>query len=234
MFIDDMHNFTTIHPCYVMDPSASDGSNLGSGLSAYTGAAVDMPADVSCSLAWITSGRAMRDNCLSALGDQATPMQAYIAALFDKPTVPALYDFEYGCNDLLSWPEKTLGNVFVEQSRSVDTYLTSDRAHGSFFPTSSLKNWVEDSQHFATQLQMSNTVDELTRKFIVYIVTRNVNEGGLFYSAIKVTCSLSVEGKTSADLDIIFSPMIDFSYGTNNHSWVRAVLCCAVPCCAVL
>ena len=112
----------------------------------------------------------------------------------------------------------------MEQSRPLSTFLNSDNAYGSFFPTSSLKNWVEDAHHFSTQFQMANALDEQTRTFIIYLITRNVNEDGLFYSRVKLTFLFTVEGSSSVQLDVTYSPMIDFSYGTSGYDWVSLLL----------
>ena len=222
LFVHELHNYTAVVPCY-----SSDGAG-GVTATAGLGAGGDLSLDLSltCSLVWVTPGRTVRDNCLRALGDQATPLQAYLAGLQGMPTVSADYEYNYGCSSLLSWPEADMSRVFLEQSRSLSTFLEADSALGAFFPTSSLKNWVEDAHHFSSQLQMSSTLDEQSRKFIVYLVTRNLNEAGLFYSRVKLKFVFSVEGTATVHLDTTFSPMIDFSYGTNDHTWVRA---CSPP-----
>ena len=205
VYVSAFHNYTTLTPCYTV---GSDGLvNITSGIG-------------ECFAAWITSGRSVRDNCLKELGDQATPLQAYIAGLYGMSTVSELYEYEYGCTTLLDWPESDMESVYMEQTRSLSTYLSPDRAYGSFFPTSSLKNWVEDAHYFSTQLQMANTLDEQTRTFIVYLITRNLNEDDLFYSRVKLTFIFTVEGSSSVELETTYSPIIDFSYGTNDHDWV--------------
>jgi len=215
LFVDIMSNYTTIFPCFELTPGS-----VVSGLSSFPGTVQELTGNLSCSLAWITSGRSVRDNCLTALGDRATPFQAYLAGLYHMDTVPDLYQFEYGCTTLLSWPEDDMDKVHMEKSRSLNTFLSSDQAYGSFFPTSSLKNWVEDSVHFSSQFQMSNALDLETRKFFVYLITRNLNENGLFYARIRVTFTFAVEGTATVTLDTTYSPMIDFSYGTRGHSWI--------------
>jgi hypothetical protein len=225
LFISDLHNYSTVYPCYESD---SPGDVIA-GLPTFSGSARELADNLTCSYAWITSGRSVRDNCLTELGDQATPVQAYLAGLYDKSTVSELYEFQYGCSTLLSWPEGLMDDVHMEQSRSLNTFLSSDDAYGSFFPTSSLKNWVQDSAHFSTQLQMSNALDLQSRKFFVYLITRDLNEDGLFYARIRVTFTFAVEGAATVSLDTTFSPMIDFSYGTNGHDWVSIIIGTDLP-----
>jgi hypothetical protein len=222
VFLDHLHNFTTVYPCY--SPDGEGGVTPGLPASLYSGSAAALSAAASCSLAWISPGRDVRDHCLAALGDQATPLQAYMAGQSGKQTVPELYEHEFGCVRLLGWPEAGLSRVFVEQSRVLSTYLGSDSAYGSFFPTSDLLRWVQDAHHFSTQLQMSDALDEQSRSFMVYLITRSLSEQGLFYARVKVAFSFSAEGTAAARLHTTFSPMIDFSYGTNGHAWVRSLL----------
>jgi hypothetical protein len=216
LFKSDMNNFTTVHPCYVPNTGAPDG--VSPGVPSYTGPLGEMVD--SCKMVWVTPGRSVRDNCLDALGDQATPFQAYLAAFYYKQTVSGLYEYLFGCTTLISWPESTLPDVYVEQPRSIDTYLSSDQAYGSFYPTTSIKTWVEAGHYFSTQLKMTNMLDENSRSFIVYFITRNLNKDGLYYTLLKMTFSISIEGDTTVNLETTFSPMIDYSYGLNNNEWV--------------
>jgi hypothetical protein len=228
LFTEALHNFTTVYPCYSLNSSGG----VTSGVPSYTGRFEDLLANDSaaggggrCSMVWVTDGWSVRDNCLTALSEQATPWQAYLAGYHQQTSVPGFYDWLMGCSGLLQRGGGTrlpLSGVFVEQSRSLNTFLdTDDAAHGAFFPTTSASDWVEDSRHFSTQLQMSNMLDQHSRAFIVYIILRNLNDDGLFYTLLKMTFNINIQGAATVSLDTTFSPMIDYSYGTNDHEWVR-------------
>ena len=212
LFIDALHNFTTVIPCHILN---DDGTVTSSGTLGH------------CSHAWITPGEYVRDSCMTALGEQATPIQAYYAGVYNQSTVSELYEYQFGCTSLLSWPEKDLSRVYVEQPRILNTFMDSDCAYGSFIPSSSLKNWVNNARHISTQLQMTNAIDDLTRNFELHIVTRNANIYGLFYARLKMKFVLSLEGASSVHLETILSPMIDFSYGAVDHAWVRMYVNCS-------
>lgn len=214
IFVSSLKKFTSVSPCY----TTTDNGDVIPGVSSYSGPLDDMTQN--CGLSWLTSGNSARDNCLDALGNQATALQAYLAGINNKSTVSEVYDYFFGCNTLLSTSESEIRDYHLEQYRPIDTYLTTEQAYGSFFPTSSLKDWVKDSFQFSTELQMANMLDERTRSFIVYFLTRNLNEGGLFYSLIKVKFTMSIEGSISVDLGVTYSPIIDFSYGTNHYAWL--------------
>jgi hypothetical protein len=112
-----------------------------------------------------------------------------------------------------------LDNVFVEAHRPIDSYLEYDQSYGMFFPTQSEKSWAEDAIIGKMTLKMHGFLDQQTTTATTYIVTRNLDEDALFYALVKVTFSFRVSGQTSIQFETIFSPMIQYNYGTGDYDF---------------
>lgn len=110
-------------------------------------------------------------------------------------------------------------NAFVEARRPIESYLSYDQSYGAFFPTGSEQMWVEDAILGKKTLKMHGFLDHQTTDATVYIITRNLNADALFYTLIKVSFEFRVNGYSNVKYLPIFSPMIQFEYGTDGHGW---------------
>ena len=110
-------------------------------------------------------------------------------------------------------------NAFVEAKRPIDTYLEYDQSYGSFFPTGSEQMWVEDAIVGKMIMKMHGFLDQQTTDASVYLLTRNLNEDALFYTLVKVSFEFRVNGYSNVKYLPIFSPMIQYEYGSDGYAW---------------
>lgn len=202
-------------------PGEDDGL-VYPGIKEYNGTAQELKLDlIECSNTWVSKGRDFRTQCLMEqdTGKEATAQQSYLTGLHKHDDVSAMYEHFFGCETLINWSETDIDNAFVEAKRPIDSYLDYDQSYGAFFPTKNEKSWVEDAILGAKTLKMHGFFDKQTTEATVYLVTRNLDADALFYTLVKITFSFRVNGYSNVKYEAIFSPMIQYEYGTDSYGW---------------
>ena len=119
-------------------------------------------------------------------------------------------------------PKKLLcviDNAFVEARRPIESYLEYDKSYGAFFPTASEQVWVEDALIGKTTLKMHGFLDKQTTEASVFFILRNLDADALFYTLVKVSFEFRVNGYTNVMYHPIFSPIIQYEYGSDGYAW---------------
>jgi hypothetical protein len=94
-----------------------------------------------------------------------------------------------------------------------------DQSYGAFFPTGSEQMWVQDALLRKKTMKMHGFLNKQTTDATVYLVTRNLDADALFYTLVKVSFEFRVNGYSNVKYKAVFSPMIQYEYGTDGYGW---------------
>jgi hypothetical protein len=204
-------------------PAPLSGRRLQIDVSPGKGAPDGLTADdvvvSNCSLAWVSSGYDIRAGCLLDSSRQPTAFEAYITAVQGYEDVRKLQDYYFGCEKLTTLDKERVADTYVQASATLDSYLEGEDSYGIFFSTENQESWIQESKTAISLLRRHKYIDENTRVFRTYCITRNLGKDELFYSMLVFEFKISTVGRIEVDVEAQYVPIIQYYYGNDGYEW---------------